>query len=454
MTSPLPDWAAAERYLGTITDYERMAKFGTALKKVDLGRVRGLLAFLDHPERHGLAVHVAGTKGKGSTAMLIARVLEAHGQRVGLYTSPHLEELNERIVVNEEPVPYAELARLLERQIPYLEARRRDESDDAVPTFFEIMTACAADWFRAQKVDAAVWEVGLGGRLDATNVVSPAVTAITSIGLEHTHILGDTIEAIAREKGGIIKAGVPLISGCEFGSKASLVLESIGKDVGAPIWCWGREIRVRYRTESKREGFRLDVETPVRSWHDLHVSLLGRFPSRNVALAIALLDSLSERELVAIDEEAVRRALGRVRLPGRLESLGGEPELILDGAHTPESTCQLVDELEELFGERRRILVVAIARDKNIEEVMSGLLRGADGVVFTTANSPRSASPEELQQAARSFLPDAVVLQVDPQRAVETARELAGSGGLVVVSGSFYLVGEVRKRWKSSRMSS
>ncbi|MEQ8762894.1 MAG: folylpolyglutamate synthase/dihydrofolate synthase family protein [Planctomycetota bacterium] len=453
MSLHLPDWPAAERYLGTITDYERMAKLGTGLKKVDLSRTLGLMAYLDHPERAVPAAHITGTKGKGSTAMLLATLTGSCGKVTGLYTSPHLEELQERIAIDGVPVPYPDLARLIDRQFPYLE-EQRNAGSDAAPTFFEIMTACAADWFRERHVDLAVYEVGLGGRLDSTNVLSPEVTAITSVSLEHTHILGDTIEAIAREKGGIIKPGVPLVSGCEFGSKASLVLESIVKDVGASIWRLGREIAVRYRPAADGQGIRLDVETPLRTWNDLELNLLGRFQSRNVAVALAMLDHLEARDQVSIDTDAVRVALGRAHVPGRLENLGGEPPLILDGAHTPDSTRQLSRELDELFEGRRRVAVIAIARDKNIQEVIAGLLRGTAAAVLTTASSPRSATPEELFEGAGTLLPETVVLQADPGRAVEVARDLAGSDGVVVVSGSFYLVGEVRKRWRSFRMSS
>jgi len=303
MISRYPD---AVRFLNTFTDYERMASV-YAPGDYNLERMRRLLSALGNPERAFLSLHIAGTKGKGSTAHLAEAILREAGYRTGLYTSPHLVDLRERIRLDGRPIPEAHFARVMARMEPELRRLR--------PTYFETMTAAAFVYFADRKVDYAVVEVGLGGRLDATNVITPAACAVTTIDFDHMDKLGHTLEAIAGEKAGILKPGVPAVSSPQAPA-ARRVLEARGP-IAFP----------RFRVLSSR-GFVLKFTAEGRRWQ---LPVLGEHQAANAATALALV----ARSGAAVPPEAVRRAFRKIRLPGRIERVGRRPTVIVDAAHNP-----------------------------------------------------------------------------------------------------------------------
>jgi len=378
-------------YLRRFTDYERMTGVRYGGRTYNLNRMRRLCAALGHPEGGTPCVHVAGTKGKGSVAHMTEAILRAHGKRTGLYVSPHLVDLLERIQVDGTPVSRAEFVRTINAMAPALAKLR--------PTFFEIMTAAAFMIFRRRKVERAVYEVGLGGRLDATNVVWPMACAITRIDYDHMDKLGRTLGAIASEKAGIIKPGIRTVVGA-MRPAARRVVVARARELAAPV------------VEPSRG-------VPAR------LGAPGAHQRENAAVAIALASQVAK-----LDTRRVANALASLRIPGRVETV--RPGVVVDVAHNPVAMRATVAALPKA---RRRIVVFGSSRDKNWR-AMLGILR-ADALILTRADNPRACPPSEMAKAARGAITIGSVA-----RAVALARKMAGKRDLVVVTGSFYVAGE------------
>jgi dihydrofolate synthase/folylpolyglutamate synthase len=402
-------YADALQFLNSFTDYERMAS-QYAPADYDLDRMRRLLASLDNPERAFLSLHIAGTKGKGSTAHLTEALLREAGYRTGLYTSPHLVDLRERIRLDGKPISEDDFTRILAQMEPQLRRLK--------PTYFETMTAAAFLFFADQGVDYAVVEVGLGGRLDATNVILPAACAITTIDYDHMDKLGHTLTAIAGEKAGIIKPGVPVVSSPQPAAARKVLLELCN-----PVF-------PRFRVLSTR-GFVLKFMVEGRRC-DLPV--LGEHQAANAAIALALV----ERSGATVSAEAVRRAFRKVRLPGRVERVGRRPWLIVDAAHNPVSARALAAALKSV-PRRRTILVFGASSDKDYKGMLKTLLPSADLTIFTKASSPRAAATSDLMRHAKGR---PAVAAGSVARALALARKAAGPEDAIVVTGSFYVAGE------------
>jgi dihydrofolate synthase/folylpolyglutamate synthase len=405
-------YSDALRFLNTFTDYERMA---SPAKPGDytLDRMRRLLAQLGHPERAFLSLHIAGTKGKGSTAHLAEAILREAGYRTGLYTSPHLVDMRERIRLDGGPVSEKDFTWAMSEMEPELRRLR--------PTYFETMTAAAFLIFARERVDYAVVEVGLGGRLDATNVILPAACAITTIDYDHMDKLGHTLREIAGEKAGIIKPGVPVVSSPQAPEARRVLLAR------------ARPFFPRFRVRSRGDVLRFTAEGRAARY-GCALPALGEHQAANAATAIALVESSGAR----ISPAVVRRALGKVRLPGRVERVGRRPWVIVDAAHNPVSARALVAALRSL-PRRRTILVFGASADKDVDGMLRVLLPGADLAIFTRAASPRAAAPSELLRKAGRR---PAVAAGSVARALAMARKAAGPRDAVVVTGSFYIAGE------------
>ncbi|HLY11638.1 MAG TPA: folylpolyglutamate synthase/dihydrofolate synthase family protein [Planctomycetota bacterium] len=396
-------------FLKTFTDYERMASVYTP-GDYNLERMRRLLSAVGNPERAFLSLHIAGTKGKGSTAHLAEALLREAGYRTGLYTSPHLIDLRERIRLDGTPIREADFTRVMATMEPQLRRLK--------PTYFETMTAVAFLAFAEQGVDYAVVEVGLGGRLDATNVLRPAACAITTIDYDHMDKLGHTLEAIAGEKAGILKPGVPAVSSPQAPA-ARRVLNARGP-VAYP----------RFRVLSSR-GFVLKFTVEGRRY-DLPV--LGEHQAANAATALALV----ERSGAIVSPGTARRAFRKIRLPGRVERVGRRPTMIVDAAHNPVSARALAAALESV-PRRRLLLVFGASADKDYRSMLRTLLPAADLAIFTKAASPRAAAPSDLMKVAKGR---PAVAAGSVARALALARKAAGPEDAIVVTGSFYVAGE------------
>ena len=435
---PFADLKAALDWLFTNTNYEQKPTFRYNTRTFNVERTERVLQMLDYPHLAYPTAHIAGTKGKGSTSAMVAAILEAAGAgKVGLYTSPHLMRLEERIMINFEPIGGQALYECLSA------VRGPVEEVTALgpewkPTFFEIFTVVGFLHFAREGVDAGVMEVGLGGRLDATNVVAPRVTGITPISYDHTGVLGETLDLIAREKAGIIKPGVPLVVGRQEKEAFDAIIEVAAKR-RAPVILLGRDYRL---TAARTEGF--SVETPRGRYDGLRLSLLGEHQRYNAAMAITMAQIAAERLGLAPSKETVARALSELSWPGRAEVWSEKPPVVIDAAHNAASAKALVEALGEKFPGQEAVVVFSIAQHKDSDGVVEALGRVAREFVVTTIDSPRSSPVEELTAAVRGRTSAPVHAEANRKAALALGRRLAGEG-LLVITGSFYLAGELRQ---------
>jgi dihydrofolate synthase/folylpolyglutamate synthase len=434
----------------------------TPSQKFDLAHMRVLLAALGHPENRFPTALVAGTNGKGSTAATLASILQASALKTGLYTSPHLIRMNERIRLNGEPIGDDDFAML--HDVVGRTAERLVSEGDLPwhPSFFETLTAMAFEYFARSQPDMVVLEVGMGGRLDATNVVEPRLSIITDVSLDHQKYLGETIREIAGEKAGVIRPGGVVVTLPQL-SEANDVIGNTILDVGAravnavpyvpPVSpgsasCMSREAGIWNRYPLEVMGTRIMVESP----------LVGRHQLRNIALAIAAavelrnLD-LEEKGTSQITAETIARGVRETRWPGRFQvvpAAGDDPEYVLDVAHNPAGAWALRSTLsaayQDLGNVREITMVFGVMRDKAVREITEILFPIAAHVIVTQANNPRSARPDEIRQAAARVSAGTDIEEArDVAAALRRARDVAGSRGLVVVTGSIYIVGEATR---------
>ncbi len=435
-------------------------------RHLKLERMLELLGRLANPHRALAVIHVAGSKGKGSTASMIASILSAAGYRTGLYTSPHLERVEERISVNGKSASGTDLVQLVRSVQPHVElleqlAQRRGAPEEG-PTYFEITTAMAFLYFAQQGVDAAVVEVGLGGRLDSTNVCHPIVTAITSISFDHTKQLGNTLAKIAAEKAGIIKQAVPLVSGVREGA-AREVIERAAREHGSPVATLGVDFEFQYHPADKGQGvgadrrtycglidYRKADATKIVSRTQLDLGMPGRHQAANAAVAMAVVDELG-RQSWDVDDSAVRRGLASARCPARVEVVAREPMVIIDAAHNVASIQALVETIGEIYSGGRRTLVFATTQGKDVRGMLRELLPHFDRIVFTRYQlNPRGHQPDDLRELAGQIARSQALARpqieacAEPMGAWNTALEGATRADLLCVSGSFFIAGELR----------
>ncbi len=459
----MPAFDDALRYLDSFVNYEKRPPDAPAPRSFGLGRIRALLAALGDPHAGLRCLHIAGTKGKGSTAAMTESILRAAGYRTGLYTSPHLVDVRERIRVDGAMITPDAFAELLERTRPHTERIRKDcarlppGAETRPPTYFEILTHLAFMYFEEMKVDAAVLEVGLGGRLDATNVVdAPVACAITSVGHDHMEILGDTLAEIAGEKAGILKPDVPAVVAPQRPA-AWKSIRAVARRAGAPLWVVGRDVSIIKidgdKSDGDRPGGAFTVQTPDTLYERLRVPLWGVHQRTNAAVAVGLVELARREGFDRVTPEAVREGLAAVIWPGRIQQVAERPTTVLDGAHTPESVEALLQALlgtlEGRFPGARPVFVFGAADDKDWRGMLADLLANAGALVATSNGTPRAVPPTEIAAAASAMKhPEeagAVRIKVeeDPAGALARAREIAGEDGLVVATGSLYLVGRL-----------
>lgn len=427
----LAAFARLERHLALCTDYEREARVRYDRTRFDLDRMHRLCERLGRPERAYAVAHVTGTKGKGSTSTMIASGLRAAGKRVGLYTSPHLSHLGERVVVDGEPASEVDLGRAFAAIEPEIEAMRAAGERF---TFFEVTTALAFERFRAEKVEAAAIEVGLGGRLDSTNVVRPVVTAITSVGLDHVEKLGSTLGAIAREKAGIAKAGVPLVCG-PLAPEAEEAIREVAREKDAPLFVAPGDLGAE-RIVVSEAGTRADLRTPWRRVNGVALKLLGRHMAENAAVAATALLVMEP----ALADATLAAALAAAWIRGRFEIFPGSPRVVVDGAHNPDSIAALETALADAFPGARPVVVMGAMRDKDVAGMIAGVARFASALVASPCGSARETAPEDLRRMAEGA---GIPAEAAPTAAaaIAAARARAGPAGLVLVCGSLYLAG-------------
>ncbi|MDQ3708728.1 MAG: bifunctional folylpolyglutamate synthase/dihydrofolate synthase [Actinomycetota bacterium] len=403
-----------------------------------LSRIAAVCASLGQPQQRYPAVHITGTNGKTSLARMVTSLLRAHGARVGTYTSPHLQDVRERLCLDAAPISRADFVATLEMVRPHL--RAVEERRGEMVTFFETLTAMACLAFAKARVDAGVFEVGMGGRLDATNLVDGRVAVINGVALDHPE-LGATVEAVAREKAGIIKDGAAVVSAVQVPAAAHVIAE-VTAERGATLRLAGRDFGVVSRTATAG-GQDLVLRRAAGHMVAAHLPLHGAHQAANAACALAAAESfLGPGEL---EDHRIRAGFAQVRSPGRLEvfALPGVAPVVLDGAHNPAGAHSLAAALRSDFGGRRRIVVLGVLGDKDVEAIVAEILSVADEVVVTQPSCGRAAPPDRLAKAA--LLQGRTVVPVDDvSTALATARGMAEPDDLVVVTGSLYTVGEAR----------
>jgi dihydrofolate synthase/folylpolyglutamate synthase len=400
-----------------------------------------LMELMGDPHRKFRSVHVAGTNGKGSTASFIASMLQAAGYRVGLYTSPHLVSFAERIRINTELITEAKVVELAGR---VRDAAQKAGGPDGVvgfsPTFFEVATALAFTYFAEEGVDIAVIEVGMGGRLDSTNVITPLVSVITNIELEHTEFLGTTLTQIAGEKAGVIKQGVPVVTGA-LQQEVIAVIEQEAAARQSAVYRLSKDFKQVPVTSQREQVFHYrGIGT---SYEKIRIIMLGRYQMDNACLALATIECLRNAGII-VDEAAVRRGLERARWEGRLELVARKPDIYLDGAHNPASAQRLAAAIREMKpAYRRTILIIGILQDKDYQGIIAALVPLADHVVVTKPQYSRAMEVRVLATSIRK-LHSSVETAETVGEAVTLARDKVSSDDLVLITGSLYVVGDAR----------
>jgi dihydrofolate synthase/folylpolyglutamate synthase len=404
-----------------------LQKFGI---KFGLSSTLNLLARLKLPYQHGRYLHIAGTNGKGSVAAMLSAILSRAGYPVGLYTSPHLVHFKERYRLGDREISNPRLLKIINQV-------RAAVADAEPPTFFEFATAMAFLYFSQEGADPIILETGMGGRLDATNIVQPLLTVITNISLDHQEHLGEGLKTIAREKAGTIKPGAPLVTGAWQRGVLDL-FEQRCREVQTPMYLRGRDFQARGGA-----GGRFAYRGLFQDFNNLTLNLTGRHQYGNAALALAAMELL-KRSGFEIPEQAVRQGLQQTYWPGRLEQISQDARIMLDGAHNPAAARILAQTLKQTRTNGRLILVLGIMADKDMDAILAPLLPLAQMVVFTRPQYFRAAAPEDLATRARSY--NLEIIQV-PQvaAAIRRAQDLAGPQDRIVVSGSLYTVGEAKE---------
>ncbi len=424
-------------YILGFTDYEKLPSVLYSPANYDLRRMEGLLEGMGNPQRQARTVHIAGTKGKGSTAAMIASVLTASGLSTGLFTSPHLHTMRERIAVDGRPISREELARMVARYRPVIDALNHSAPYGSLTTF-EVLVALAFAYFREKGVTFQVMEAGMGGRLDATNVIHPQVSIITPISLDHVEVLGPTLEKIAREKSGIIKEGSPVVIAPQP-PEAARVLARVCREKGADLIRVGKDITwEKGLSDLKGQAFRVRGRNESYS---LSIPLLGDHQLENAATAVAGLEVLVEQGF-QVTPEGLSEGMARVSWPGRLQILQAQPTLVVDGAHNDASARRLRESLAQYFRWERLVLVLGSSIDKDIHAIVEELAPLHPVAIATSSRHPRAMPSAQVAAEFQGQGIEVEIVDTVPD-AVTRALAMAGSSDLVVATGSLFIAAEV-----------
>ncbi len=450
--------------IGKFMTYDKTIEFLYSLERFGiqfgLEKITYLLSLLNNPEDCFKSIHIAGTNGKGSTSSLIASVLKESGLKTGLYTSPHLVDFRERIQINGVLIPRKRLTEIVERLIPLIRKTNNKLGD---LTYFEVSTAIAFEYFKEEKVDFACIEVGMGGRLDATNVITPLVSVITSIGFDHTKELGNTLGKIAFEKAGIIKKNVPLVCGVE-GKEPLNVIRKICKKKNSKIYILNKDFAGASRWLALNKemrgnravhriaptGQKISYKGISGNFSNYEIKLLGEYQIQNASLALAVIELLGRGsdKIGALTIKNIRKGLKNAKWPGRFEIVCRAPTIIIDGAHNPPGASELAKSLKRYFPDKKINFILGILKDKDISGIVKEFMPLADKVIVTSPHCDRASSLDEQAKTVRKYHED--VEAVYPirkaiKRMVGAIRRVAQKNEIICITGSLYTVGEARK---------
>lgn len=412
------------RYEVTLKYLFGLEKFGMIF---GLDNIRWLLETIENPHYALKTIHIAGTNGKGSVATMLTRILKEEGYKVGKYTSPHLISFTERITVNEKEITEEEVVDITE----YIHDRVTEQNKSQSFTFFDFTTAIAFEYFKREKVDIAVIETGLGGRLDSTNVITPLLSIITNVSYDHMDQLGTSLSSIAYEKAGIIKEGIPVVSACD-GVPREIIEDRAGK-LQSRVYFLNRDFSFEKTEEQK-----LTYKGVNRNFKDVFVNLYGDHQLTNCAIALCAVEVLSSFGF-SVQDNSVLGALSRVTWQGRLEKVKDSPLVFLDGAHNPQGIRVLTDFMRTHFRDKKKILVFGVMKDKEYEKMLAEIVPEMDIVILTKPNVDRALSPYDIQPCLT-----AAIITDNVRNALETAKSTATNKDLILIAGSFYTVGEAK----------
>ncbi|NUH82847.1 bifunctional folylpolyglutamate synthase/dihydrofolate synthase [Bacillus firmus] len=406
--------------------------------KPGLQRMEWMMGKLGHPERRIKSVHIGGTNGKGSTVTFLRSILQEAGYSVGTFTSPYFENFNERISLNGTPIGDEDLVQLANDIYPL--AVELEQTELGGPTEFEIITAMAFQYFgHVRPVDLVLFEVGLGGRYDSTNIIYPVLSIITSIGLDHTAILGDTYEKIAFEKAGIVKPGISVITAVKQ-EEALAVIQDKAVGLKSPIYQLGNEFTISDH-KSLVQGEFFSLQTVFQDFRDLETGMSGKHQTENASLAVMAAELLNKFYSFFIEEKHIRAGLKTAFWPGRFEIVSHDPLVVIDGAHNEEGIDALTAELEKRFGDRSKKIIFAALADKKLDKMISKLDSAADSITFTEFNFPRAASAEDLYNLSKNSRKQFLT---DWKEVLETELCESGKNSVLVITGSLYFLSEVK----------
>ncbi len=414
-------------------------------------RWRVILNRFGNPQERFRPVHVAGTSGKGSVALMTGEILRASGLRVGVHVKPYVQTATENIIIDGRYVSCGDYARLIERVKPVLAGMTSEEYLRFGPvTWSEVTKLLPLLSFAEERVDCGVVEAGVGGREDLTNVLKPEVSVITSVGMDHAELLGGTIDVIAHQKAGIIKQGVPSVTAVKQ-KDALEIISAEAEQRGSKLFILGRDFRVRVRKVGL-DGTEFDYRSEGRRLEKVSVRMVGRHQAVNAAVAIAAVDGM-RRNGGKVDERAIRAGLAGARLPGRFELVQEKPPVVLDVAHNSQKVGVLMNVLDDVFGDRRVTFVVGFLEGKDARRMVGLLARKARHLVFTnpTVRGKKPIDPRLLKKLAGKLTKTTALVDAEPLSAMDKALGLAGDKGVVCVTGSLYLVGKIRGRWFDER---
>ncbi len=441
---PSRSYAQASKVLEDLPNMEKQRPGASVSEHLKLDRMRALMQKLGDPQNAVPCVHVAGSKGKGSMVEMLAAALGGCGYAVGIYTSPHLVDVRERIRIGSVPISESSFTSTFNSVIA---AASEIEGEFGSASYFEVMTAMSFLHFKEQAVDISVIEVGLGGRLDATNIVNPALTCVTQIQLEHTHILGSTLAEVAREKAGIFKPDVPAMT-VPQDDEALASLREIAEQIGAPFYVLGDDIEFNQRFEADPNlgpHVRVGLMTERGEYEHIAVPLPGEHQAHNCGLALAALDRL---KMLGFDTPEVRVSDGLAQTPrmGRAEVVWQQPTTVVDGAHTQDSVGALVRAIGAHSRYDSMVVVFGCSVDKDIDGLLEEISRGADKIIFTkAADNPRAVDPEMLRSRYTELTGKMAEVKEDVREAINTAARAVSKDDIILVTGSFYVAGEAKK---------
>ncbi len=445
-SKPFSTYKQAEEFLLQTIDFEKLTQYKYDTSTFDLKRMEEMMLSIGNPHKKRMAVHITGTKGKGSTAIIIASVLKGLGLKTGLFTSPHLIYLGERMKVNDRMISQKMFVQLINMLKPYID-RITLKNPILMPTFFEIVTAIAFLYFERMKTDFSVLEVGMGGRLDSTNIILPEVSVITPVGYDHTDRLGHTLDRIAFEKAGIIKEGVPVISSIQEPDALAVITKTC-KEKKSRLHLVGKDVLIHDIKVTERNGIygtACEIKTWRNNYKNIFLPLVGRHQVENCATAIGSLEVLSETGVIKVDNELIINSLAKIRCPARIEVISENPLIVLDTAHTVASMKILKESIKENFSFKKLVVVIGLSSDKDIEGVLKEIASIADDLIFTRTGNPREAEPEEMAVMAKRFSQNKLMVIEDIDQALKEAKRIAKKDDLICITGSFFLAGKVKE---------